>query len=77
MTIHDAIRTLLTFQQNLLMTYRYCGASVQDAADAFGLTHHDVRLAEAGAMRVLREAGFDGPTVAAAYREGRNVGRTA
>ena len=77
MTVNDAIRTLLTFRVNLLMTYRYCGGSVRDAAEAFGMTVPEIRQAEAGAHRTLMAAGYDVPTVAAAYREGRNVGRTA
>ena len=56
---------LLTTIQALLLTYRYNGGTVQDAADAFRLTVPETRQAEAEAMRVLREAGHD----AAAIRE--------
>ena len=58
---------LLTTIQALLLTYRYNGGSVQDAAEAFRLTVPQVRRAEAEAMQVLREAGHDGPTIRAHF----------
>lgn len=58
---------LLTTLQALLLTYRFNGGTVQDAADAFRMTRGDVRRAEAEAMRVLREAGHDAPAIRQAF----------
>ena len=58
---------LLTTLQALLLTYRFNGGTVQDAADAFRMTRGEARQAEAEAMRVLREAGHDAAAIRQAF----------
>jgi hypothetical protein len=58
---------LLTTMQALLLTYRFNGGSVQDAADAFQMNRLAVRTMEADAMQVLREAGYDNEAIRAYF----------
>lgn len=58
---------LLTTMQALLLTYRFNGGSVQDAADAFRVARTEIRVQEAEAMRVLREAGHDAADIRAHF----------
>jgi len=58
---------LLTTPQALLLTYRYNGGSVEDAAAAFRMNRIAVRMMEAEAMQVLRQAGYDAEAIRAHF----------
>ena len=53
------INGLLTPAQVMLLTFRFNGGSVQDAEAVFQMNRIAVRMMEAGAMNMLREAGHN------------------
>jgi len=61
------ITGLLNPAQALLLAFRFSGGSVQDAEVAFRMNRTAVRMMEADAMKVLREAGHDAEAIRAYF----------